>query len=91
MLVILVGLEGKLEKMFPRSGIESALLHGHGFGGTDGSLYRHQQDVMGPYLGSCLQAVCGWGGPGQPVRAQASSFPRLLPCSPTCAGPAVFW
>lgn len=88
MLVILVRLEGKLGNVFPSSGAESALLHGCGVGGA---LYRHQQDVMGPHLGSCLQSVCGWGGPGQAVGAQASSFPRLLPCSLTCAGPAAFW
>lgn len=56
MLVILVELEGKLGKVFPSSGVESARFHGR-----CGTLYRHQQDVMEPHLGSCLQSGCGWG------------------------------
>lgn len=80
MLVILVELESKLGKTFPSCGVEPALPHGRGVGGSGGSPYRHQQGVMGPRLGSCLRSGCGWGGPGEPV-AQASSFPRLFPCS----------
>jgi hypothetical protein len=77
MLVILVELEGKLGKVFPSSGVESALLHGRSVGGTGGTLYRHQQDVMGPHLGSCLQSSCGWGGPR--LALSPDGFPATRP------------
>lgn len=62
--MILVRLEGKLGKVFPSSGVESALLHGRRVGG--GTLYRHQQDGMGPYLGSYFSLSVDGENQGRP-------------------------